>query len=219
MLKSEFTEDFIIEEKIDKTFFDNNKFLKDILINDLTEDTNYNIAKINEFISILQSSNFFKELPGAAQIYLNDKIETGNYMQVIGAVRGILMNTLERQILSDLKRNNKLNVSVKDFRKQLEYDYRLAYLTLNLGIIIGDKQKGNVEDFIEDTVVNVENNAKKMIRQIVRENGFSIEPVSEDLFKNYDIIEDIIIQKLKKYEINSEIQSSIQNIRKMFAAA
>ena len=218
MLKSEFIDDFITEEKIDKEFFDNNKFLKEILTKDFTANTYENNVKIDNFINILRNSNFFVNLPKAAQIYINDIIEDGNYTQLIGAIRGILTNTVERQLLKQLKQSNRLNISTANFRKHLEYEYRLAYLTLTLQLIIDGKQKEEL-DFIEESVTDVEQNVNNIIRKIVRENDFKIEPLSEDLLKNYGIIEEVLIDKLSNFEIKPEIQYSIQNLKKIFAAA
>ena len=217
VLDSKFIDDFIVNKNINIEFFNNNEFLKDMLTKDFTNNT-YSSEELESLISVLKNSTFFYYLPEVARIYLEDIINEGNYTQVIGAVRGILINTVEKQTLKQLNKNNKLNISVNDFRKKLNFDYRIAYLTLTMQLILESKQKTDL-DFVETSVSDVEKNTDNIIRKIVRENDYKIEPLTDDLLANYAIIEDIIVNKLRDFEINPEIQSSIQNLKKVFAAA
>ena len=221
MLGTDFVDDYslINNEKISKELFDSdNELLKKILTEDFTENEN------PELIKLLLDSDFFKySLTEVAQEYLKDIISDGNCSQVAGAVRGILMNTVEKQLIKKLNKRNELNISVKEFRNKISLECRTAYLTLALylimqGQVLTEVSYENYEMFLKNGA-EISMDVNNIMRQILRENDFVINTSSSKTIEDYAKIEDIIVDMLRDINVSSELQLSLQKIRKVLSAA
>jgi len=220
VLNSDFTEDYSLlnNGKISKELFDgDNGFLKQIIGEDFTENENF------ELIRNLIDSDFFKyNLSEVAKEYLKDIIADGNYTQAAGAVRGILMNTIEKQLIEKINKNNELNISVKDFNDKISLEYRIPYLTLALDLIIRGENLSEViyesDEMFLKKEEEIRTDVNNIIREIFRENNFAIKPSSKTI-EDYAKIEDVITDMLRDINVSPEIEYSIQTLKKVLAAA
>ena len=221
MLQTDFIDDYslINNQKITKELFDaDDEFLRKILSEDFTENGNI------ELIKNLPDSDFFKyNLSDVTQEYLKDIIADGNWAQAAGAIRGILMNTVEKQLIKKINKNNELNISVKDFKNKISLDYRIPYLTLALYLVMKGENLSETayesdEIFLkkkEEISTDVDN----IIRQITRENSSFVNIASSKTIEDYAKIEDIITDKLRDVNVSPEVEYSIQNLKKVLYAA
>ena len=155
--------------------------------------------------------------------YINYQMkEKGNYEEVLGFIRGVVMNTLARNITGIL------TIDDEKFMKEIKTNEVQAILILTLQAMMQGKTmeelyknfEGSDELSADRYLNSIRNKLNETMDKTLRENEFTIKKPTKGTLEKFNGIPELLMEEFKKeITVEKDIKLSVFAVRKMLAAA
>ena len=176
-------------------------------------------ASAVEKIRTLMSQGVFSR---DTEVYLNYQLTKGNNEEVLGFIRGSLMNTL----VSDI--SEILTIDEDAFQKDIKTNEVQAILILTLQAMMTGKTleelyktiEGSDELSARDYLNSIRNKLNEQLESILRENEYSIKKPAVGTTVDFKGIPELLMDDFKKaMNLSQDIKISAVAVRSILAAA